>query len=62
MTWAQVTEVAAFVANVTKHHPVLAQFTDGSRARPQLTSFGTVGEPMKPACSSPVATSRIRAV
>jgi mono/diheme cytochrome c family protein len=29
MTWAQVTEVAAFVANVTKHHPVLAQFTDG---------------------------------
>ena len=29
MTWAQVTAVAAFIANVTKHHPVLAQFTDG---------------------------------
>jgi hypothetical protein len=29
MTWTQITEVAAFVATVTKHHPVLAQFTDG---------------------------------
>jgi len=29
MTWTQVTEVAAFVAKVTRHHAVVAQFTDG---------------------------------
>ena len=29
MTWAQIMKVATFVANATKHHAVLALFTDG---------------------------------